>query len=147
MTRAFHKFWFKISAIVIAGFGPFLTLATVPAWNEPARWGLDLLTWPLDGFPDYGSEEIRFVSALTGGFLIGWGVMVWCLSVWVYDHAPEQVRKALLTGACAWFVFDSTGSILSGHTSNAIFNVLVLLMVIGPMWVPAREDVQSEGKT
>lgn len=49
-SHAFHKFWMKISALVIAGFGPFLFLGTMPAFNEPARWGLDLLTWPLDGF-------------------------------------------------------------------------------------------------
>lgn len=138
-TKAFHKFWLKISALVIAGFGPFLFLATMPALNEPARWGLDLLTWPLDGFPSYESEEIWFLSALTGGFLLGWGVMVWCLSVWVYDHAPEGVRKSLLVGTLSWFVLDSVGSITSGNWPNALWNILVLLLVVGPMWRPAAD--------
>jgi hypothetical protein len=137
-THAAHKRWLKVSAIVIGFFGPALTLGTIPASNELARLGLDILTWPIDGFPSYQSEEIRFLSALTGGFLVGWAVTVWLLSVHVYDHAPEGVRKSVLYGALAWFVFDSFGSITSGHWENAVWNVLVLLAVVGPMWTPAR---------
>jgi hypothetical protein len=64
--------------------------------------------------------------------------MVLCLRAWVYDAAPEGVRRSLLTGALAWFVLDSAGSIASGNASNALFNVIVLLLVVGPMWVPAK---------
>ncbi|WP_420011021.1 hypothetical protein [Tateyamaria sp.] len=38
----------------------------------------------------------------------------------------------------AWFVLDSAGSIASGTTSNALFNVLVLLVAVGPLWRPAK---------
>ena len=140
MSRSLHKLWLKISAIVIGFFGPVLTLGTIPVFNEPARLGLDVLSWPIDGFPSYEAPEIWFLSALTGGFLIGWGVTVWCLSLWVYDAAPEGVRRSLLFGANSWFVFDSVGSITSGNWPNAIWNILVLLLIIGPMWRPARED-------
>ena len=77
-------------------------------------------------------------SALTGGFLLGWGVMIWLLSIWVYDKAPEAVRKTVLIGILTWFVFDSSGSIASGNVSNALFNVLVLLLAVGPLWRPAQ---------
>lgn len=137
-SRAFHKFWLKISSVAIGGFGPIFFLGTMPATHEPARWTLDLLSWPLDGFPSYVSEEIWFLSALTGGFLLGWGVMVWCLSIWVYDHCPEGVRKSLLVGVGSWFVLDSAGSITSGHGPNVFWNVLVLLTVVGPLWRPAK---------
>ncbi|WP_299729446.1 hypothetical protein [uncultured Tateyamaria sp.] len=144
-TQATHKMWLKVSAVLIAGFGPLLTLATMPALNEPARWTLDLLTWPLDGFPSYAAPEIWFLSALTGGFLVGWGVMVWCLSIWVHDHAPEQVRKALVVSALCWFVLDSFGSITSGNWPNAVCNIVVLLLVIGPMWWPTDPETLAQG--
>jgi hypothetical protein len=106
--------------------------------SELARLTLDLLSWPLDNVQTFIDPTTRFLSALTGGFLFGWGIMVLGLRAWVYDAAPEGVRRSLLTGALAWFVLDSAGSIASGNASNALFNVIVLLLVVGPMWVPAK---------
>lgn len=137
-TQQFHKFWLKVTAIVVASFGPVFFLGTMAATMEPARLTLDLLSWPIDGATTYASPDTRFLSALTGGFLIGWGVMIWLLSIWVYDKAPEAVRKTVLIGILTWFVFDSSGSIASGNASNALFNVLVLLLAVGPLWRPAQ---------
>jgi hypothetical protein len=113
-------------------------LGTMEGTREPARLTLDLLSWPIDGATTYASPDTRFLSALTGGFLMGWGVMLWCLSTWVYDLAPEPVRRAVLVGVLSWFCLDSAGSIASGNASNALFNVLVLLLAVGPLWRPAR---------
>ncbi|MEM9720552.1 MAG: hypothetical protein AAGA10_14925 [Bacteroidota bacterium] len=144
---SFHKFWLKITAIVVGSFAPVFFLGTMLATMEPARFTLDVLSWPLDGMTTYESPDTRFLSALTGGFLLGWGVMIWLLSVWVYDQAPEAVRKTVLIGILSWFVLDSSGSIASGNASNVLFNVLVLLLAVGPLWRPAksRKDVADEG--
>jgi len=139
MSRSLHKLWLKVAAIVIGSFGPVFFLGTMPETMEPARLTLDILSWPLDGATTYASPDTRFLSALTGGFLLGWGVTLWCLSAWAYDLAPEPVRKAVLTGICSWFVLDSAGSIASGNASNALFNVAVLLLAVGPLWFPARD--------
>jgi hypothetical protein len=138
-TQKFHKFWLKITAIVVGSFGPIFFLGTIGPTLEPARLTLDLLSWPIDGATTYNSPDTRFLSALTGGFLFGWGVMIWCLSIWVYDKAPEQVRKTVVTGVLCWFLLDSAGSIASGNPSNALINILVLLLAVGPLWRPARD--------
>lgn len=138
-SKKFHKFYLKITAIVVGSFGPIFFLGTMLATAEPARWSLDLLSWPVDGLQDYTAPTTRFLSALTGGFLLGWGVMIWCLSIWVYDHASEFVRRSVLIGILSWFFLDSLGSITSGNPSNIIFNILVLLIAVGPLWTPAKE--------
>jgi hypothetical protein len=139
MTRRFHKFWLNITALIVGSFGPVFFLGTMPATAEPARLTLDLLSWPVDGATTYASPDTRFLSALTGGFLFGWGVMIWALTRSVYDLAPEPVRRSVVMGVLSWFVLDSAGSIASGNASNAAFNVLVLLLAVGPLWWPARE--------
>jgi hypothetical protein len=123
--------------VIIGSFVPVFFLGTMAATQEPARFSLDLLSWPIDGATTFESADTRFLSALTGGFLLGWGVTIWCLAKWVYDAAPEAVRRTVVTGLLAWFVLDSAGSIASGNTSNAFFNVIVLLLAVGPLWRPA----------
>ena len=138
MSHSFHKFWLKITAVVVGSFGPVFFLGTMPATVEPARLTLDLLSWPIDGVTTYASADTRFLSALTGGFLMGWGVMIWFLSTQVYDAAPEAVRKSVVYGLLAWFCVDSLGSIASGNPSNAVFNIAVLALGVGPLWRPAQ---------
>jgi hypothetical protein len=143
MSQSFHKFWLKISAIVVGSFGPIFFLGSMPETMEPARWTLDLLSWPLDGATSYASADTQFLSALTGGFLLGWGLTIWCLSIWVYDAAPEGVRKSVVTGAVAWFLLDSAGSAASGNASNVLFNTLILMIVVGPLWRAARPHSET----
>lgn len=138
MTHKFHKFWLKITAIVVGSFGPVFFLGTMLSTSEPARWTLDVLSWPIDNIQNYEAATTRFLSALTGGFLLGWGVMIWCLSSMVYDKSPDFVRKSVVIGLLSWFVLDSLGSIASGNAINALFNVIVLLIAVGPLWVPAK---------
>ncbi len=137
-SHKFHKFWLIITAVVVGSFGPVFFLGTMAATAEPARWTLDLLKFPLDGLQTISDPTVRFLAALTGGFLFGWGVMIWCLRQWIYDLSPELVRRTVLTSLIAWFVLDSAGSIASGTLSNVFFNILVLLLAIGPMWRSAK---------
>lgn len=138
MTQAFHKFYLKITAIVVGSFGPIFFLGTMLPTSEPARWSLDLLSLPLDGLQNYEAPTTRFLSALTGGFLFGWGVCIWFLQKCVFDKAPNEVRKAVLAGLLAWFFLDSAGSVASGNVSNAFINILVLLIAVGPLWKASK---------
>ncbi len=139
MSREFHQFWLKVTAIIIGSFGPVFFLGAMIPSSAPARLTLDLLGWRLNHPTNFDAVDTRFLSALTGGFLLGWGVMIWCLSSWVYAMAPEPVRRTVVTSLFAWFCLDSAGSVASGNPSNAGFNVLVLLLAVGPMWRPARD--------
>lgn len=138
-SRAFHKLWLKVAAVIVGSFGPVFFLGTMLATAEPARFTLDLLSWPVDGSVTYAAPDTRFLSALTGGFLLGWGVTIWCLAQWVHDAAPEGVRRTVVTGLLAWFCLDSAGSIASGNAANAAINVIVLLSAVGPLWRPAKD--------
>jgi hypothetical protein len=138
MTQKFHKFWLKITAIVVGSFGPVFFLGSMLSTSEPARLTLDILSLPIDNLQNYEAATTRFLSALTGGFLLGWGITIWCLSIWVYDKAPEGVRKSVLIGMLSWFILDSSGSIASGNASNAFFNLLILIIAVGPLWKPAK---------
>ena len=111
MSREFHKFWLKITAIVVGAFGPIFFLGSMTSTLEPARLTLDLLSWPIDGATTFASPDTRFLSAVTGGFLLGWGVMIWCLSTWVYagGGAPLATREGMSSGRAV--TFSSGGAV------------------------------------
>lgn len=137
-TTEFQRNYLKFTALLVGSFGPVFFMGTMLATSEAARWSLDLLCWPLDGLQTYDAPTTRFLSALTGGFLFGWGVCIWFLQKWVYPLAPEGVRKAVLYGLLAWCFLDSAGSITSGNAANVLFNLVVLLLAVGPLWLPAK---------
>lgn len=143
MAQISHKSWLKVTAIVIGCFGPIFFLSTMVETAGPARLTMDLLSWPIDGAQNFDAPTTRFLSALAGGFLMGWGVMIWMLSGAAYDAAPEAVRKAVVTGALAWFILDSAGSITSGNWTNVLFNTAILLLVVGPMWRPEATRLEA----
>lgn len=45
MSRAFHRFWLKVTAIVVGSFGPVFFLGAMMPSSAPARLTLDLLGW------------------------------------------------------------------------------------------------------
>jgi hypothetical protein len=143
MTHAFHKFWLKITALVVGAFGPVFLAGTLGSSDGLARFTLDLISWPIDGTTSLEAPETRLLLSLSSGFLMGWGVTIWCLSAWVYDHAPEAVRRTVLIGILGWYAFDSTGSTLSGNAVNVFFNTLLLFLAIGPMWRPAKKGLTT----
>lgn len=138
-TKLAHKNWLKVTALTVGAFGPLFSLGTMPSTAEPIRLTLDILSLPIDGLQNFEAPTTRFLTALTGGFLFGFGVLIWCLSAWVYDKAPEEVRKSVVVSLLSWFVLDSAGSIASGNASNAIFNVIILLVAVGPLWKSAKD--------
>ena len=131
-NHSFYKKYLSVTALVIGVGGPLFTLAAA-GYRRPAEIGMDILAarWNSQSFEH---PTTRFLSALSGGFLVGWGVFVYKMSDRVYDADPEGVRQVLLSGLCSWFLFDSFGSIASGHPANALWNVAVLLLAVGPFW-------------
>ena len=138
MSHSFRKKWLKFAATVVGLFGVMFFFGSMTATSEPVRCILDLVSWPLDGNHSLTDPTARFVSALSGGVLVGWGAMILVLSGDLYDARPEGVRKAILFSALAWYLVDSAGSITSGNATNAIFNILLLLLVVGPFWTASR---------
>ncbi len=134
MSSSLHKTWLKVTAVVVASFAPLLFLGTMPATSAPAAFVLDLLSWPINGTAVLQSSDGRLLSAILGGVTLGWGVMIWILSGEAYDKAPEPIRKAVVVSFLAWFVFDGMGSVASGNALNAVFNLVILLLAVGPLW-------------
>ena len=103
-----------------------------------ARFTLDLISLPYDGVQTFADPTTRFLSAIAGGVMFGWAMLIWGVSGQVYDANPEGVRRAVVAGMLGWFVLDGLGSVVSGNHSNVVFNLALMVFAVGPMWRPAR---------
>lgn len=138
MTSDFHKRWLKVCAVGVGAFGPVFFLGSMLPTSGLARFTLDVVSLPYDGIQTFVDPTTRFLSAITGGVMFGWAVLIWGLSGQVYDANPEGVRRGVVAGMVGWFVLDGLGSVVSGNASNVGFNLALLLFAVGPMWWPAR---------
>lgn len=88
----------------------------------------------MDGLQNLDANPTVFLSALLGGILFGWGILVWFLSDTIYDKASEEIRRAVPANAISWFMIDSVGSFLSDNAFNGVANFILLQLLVGPLW-------------
>ena len=123
----------RFAAGVTMVTGLALALAAVPALNLPSRLLADLLIWPVDGVETLAASETRLGFAISGGVLVGWGLMIWQLAGDPLARAPEAVRAIIRTSMLAWFFVDSAGSVAAGAVLNVLANLVFLALFLLPM--------------
>lgn len=116
----------------IAG-GLLWASGAIPGFDQPTEWAFDLLNWPIDGDPGALNETAKFMSAIGGGVLFGFGVMNWLLVAPAIKAGDRRILNAALASVIAWFVVDSTGSALSGNAPNVLFNAVILALYALPL--------------
>lgn len=113
------------------------------AWaavDAPGRLLFDLLDWPLDGVPAELGRSARWASAVGAGLLVGLSLVMSLVVAPELERGNRTVARGTVIALLGWFVVDGAGSIASGVTSNALFNVPFLLGWLVPVLLLARRD-------
>lgn len=139
MTKKIHKNWLKLSAIAISVYALLFFIGSIESLRKPIEMVLDLSEWPLDGLQTYDASTTVFLSAILGGVMAGWAILIWFLAD-IYEREPEPIRKAVVISLITWFIIDSLGCVLSGNVSNSITNIVLVVTLIGPLWKKAKAE-------
>ena len=131
--------WLKVASAIVVGFGLLIAIGASPAGSAVMSLFMDIAFWPVDSAQSVSGAEMRLLSAVSGGMMAGWGVLLWQVSTRVFPHDPGLGRNLILSSIGAWFVIDSIGSIVAGAPLNALFNVGFLALFFVPLWRPVRE--------
>jgi hypothetical protein len=126
--------WLKFGSALTIFFGALVAAAATPMGAAPTEFLADLIFFPVDSAQDLSAPETRLISAIGGGVMAGWGVLLWMLSTQLFPINQALAAKLIITSIVTWFVIDSTGSILAGAPLNAVFNVSFLLIFCVPLW-------------
>jgi hypothetical protein len=138
MTQETTILWLKIGSALTIFFGVFVATAAVPAISGMMQFSADLIFFPLDGLQDVTAPETRLVSAIAGGVMFGWGLMMWMLATRLYPKDPALAGSIILTSIVAWFVLDSGASVLAGAPLNVVGNLSFLCIFCIPLWLSRK---------
>jgi hypothetical protein len=126
--------WLKFGSALTIFFGILVAAAATPMTAGPTQFLADLIFFPIDGAQDISPPETRLISAIGGGVMAGWGVLLWMLSTQLFPINQALAARLIITSIVTWFVIDSTGSIIAGAPLNAAFNLSFLLIFCVPLW-------------
>ncbi|MDJ0712354.1 MAG: hypothetical protein QNJ14_18350 [Woeseiaceae bacterium] len=126
--------WLRIGAAITVGFGLLIAVAAIPALQGPTSFSLDLIYFPVDSAQSVDTVSARLFSAITGGLMTGFGVMLWVVATELCPREPALGRRVILLGIGSWFVVDSAMSLAAGAPLNVLFNTGFLLIFCVPAW-------------
>lgn len=117
-------------AAVFTAFSGFAV--AMPFAEGGLLWFTDLVFWPLDGAQTISAPETRVFAAIFGGLTVSLGVFVFQIATHLLPASLDLARRLTVPSIIAWFLVDSTGSVLAGCPGNLVPNLVVLVSVVGP---------------
>lgn len=99
---------------------------------------LDLGVMPFDGHQQVDTSASRLLTAILGGVLAGFGIVVLQVARMVYPRDPTLAASILVPAIMGWYVIDSVGSLVAGGWMNALLNTIYAVVLLVPLLWPVR---------
>ena len=99
-------------------------------------------------FGDLTPAEVGFhnlLSAVIGGTLFGWGLMIALLSFRLTKVSDNWIWSVIAISVFAWYILDTLGSALVGSTLNILLNTTILILALPPLIVNREAVVKGFG--
>ncbi|MBL4768073.1 MAG: excinuclease ABC subunit A [Rhodobacteraceae bacterium] len=126
----------KYASGAIIGFGLLFFLSLVTPLAKLMNLFIDLAFMPYDGAQMANREPAKLLTAISGGMLVGWGLMFWLVTTRIYTKDPALGKSIMLPSILFWFLLDSIGSVIVGAWFNVIMNTGFLISVAAPILWP-----------
>ena len=133
----------KITIIASAGFALFMFASLFTPLREVMSFFLDLVHMPLDGAQSLSRDTEEVLTAISAGIFFGFCVLLWQVTTEVYVKDPLLGRRMILSSVIAWYVIDTTGSLIVGAWMNGILNTVFLIALISPV-LQRQENLQAD---
>jgi len=130
--------WLKAASAIVIAFGIIVTAAASPSGAAIAGFLADVIFWPFDGAQAISAPEARLLSAISGGVMVGWGILLWLIASRLYPRDPALAKTMILWSIGSWFVIDGAGSLMADAPLNVMFNIGFLLLFVVPLMRAAK---------
>jgi hypothetical protein len=133
MTVETKARWLEIASLGLVAFALVVWMGATPSLSWLNGFFVDLAFWPVDGAPGISDPATRLLSAISGGVMAGWGLMLFLVTRKVFRRDSVLGRELILAGAGLWFVVDCLGSALAGAPMNILLNAGFLMFFVVPL--------------
>lgn len=130
--RGIWKTWLYLWCLAGFALGVVLALAAFPATDAPARIIFSSMGAPNGGAGWFASDMLRFAIGLQGSILIGWIITIFGL-LRAGDRIGASAWRWVTVAVLIWFVIDSTISVSTNMTPNAVSNLAFLILYLIPI--------------
>lgn len=147
MTDTDYSPAIRFGAWALIALGVLMAIGNLPGPDAVLNWLIDLVFWPIDGTDHMAEPATHLLTAIIGGVIFGWGVMVLGLAGEPTRRNPHLIRRIVISGYLAWFTLDGLGSIVAGAPLNLVGNAAFLALLLWPLRktpAPAPAETPSE---
>lgn len=130
--RGFWKNWMTVWCWGTLVFGVVLALAAAPATDGAARFVFALIGGDRAGEMSLDLPVMRFAFGLQGALTIGWAITMFGM-VRAAEAGGAPVWRSLTLGLLAWYVIDSSISVMTGFPLNAVSNSALVVTFLAPV--------------
>jgi hypothetical protein len=107
----------------------------------------DVIKWPLDGAQGPFDSNFRVLSAVCGGLIISWSVMLLWLLNGPIKRGEPSAKRIFVIAVLSWYFLDSAGSLAAGWLENAMLNIPFMLGLVVPLyWVNGVRSNRSSAE-
>ncbi len=130
MNRAFWENCLHIWCWLVAGFGLMFAGGGLAATDAGAGLYFWLVSAGQLDAASFNAAGLRSTVAVMGAVMFGWG---WTMIALCRAVGPDaRIWRGVSWAVLGWFVVDSSLSVATGLTGNAIANTLFLVMFLVP---------------
>ncbi|UWQ81104.1 excinuclease ABC subunit A [Leisingera sp. S132] len=143
MTHSAAIRMLKTVSILGAAFGLAMVLALVTPLGAVLSLFIDLAFLPVDGAQALTPGAASLMTAISGGLMCGFCVLICLLTDHVYRSDPALGRRLLIPALLAWYIPDSLGSLAAGAWFNVVMNTAFLALFLMPLMLTRPAAAQT----
>ncbi|QAX29730.1 excinuclease ABC subunit A [Leisingera sp. NJS204] len=143
MTHSAAIRMLKTVTILAAAFGLAMILALATPLGTALSLFIDLAFLPVDGAQALTPGAAALMTAISGGLMCGFCVLIYLVTEHIYSTNPALGRRLLIPALLAWYVPDSLGSLAAGAWFNVVMNTLFLLLFLVPLMLARPAAAQT----
>jgi hypothetical protein len=135
----FWNRWLFGVSLLIAAFGLALAAASSTPLIGPLNRLVDPVFWGSQPVPAPAAAFRGWTYAVMGATMAGWGVFLAFMAQIPFRRRERWAWNCFVLGILAWYIPDTSFSLLAGVFFNAAVNTVLLLLVALPLIFTRRE--------